>query len=142
MSHGDFMSINEEDAWKFLEDMAEKTMQCEGFKDKPTPSAPVIPTRGGAHSLETSIAAEAKIAALTRKVEELTSHVLEAKGNKAGSEQVNQVGQPCCWNCQGTNHVMEECPFMPNQLESTFEQMNAAFQRQRNDPYSQTYNPG
>ena len=129
MSHGDFMSMNEDDAWKFLEDIAEKTMKWEGFKDKPTPSAPVAAKRGGAHSLETSIVAEAKIAALTRKVEELTSHVLEAKGSKAGSEHVNQLGQSCCWNCQGTNHVIEECPFMPNQLESTIEQMNATFQR-------------
>jgi len=44
MSHGDFMSMNEDDAWKFLEDMAEKTMQWEGFKEKPTPSAPMATT--------------------------------------------------------------------------------------------------
>ena len=34
MSHGDFMRMTNDDAWMFLEEMAEKTMQWEGFSEK------------------------------------------------------------------------------------------------------------
>ena len=135
MSHGDFMNMTDEDAWNFLEEMAEKTMQWEGFREKAMSA--ITTEKGGLHQVETSIAAEAKFVALARRVKEL-----EEKRKTVKHEQVNQVSQRCCFNYQGTNHVMEECPFMPNQIGNTLEQMNVVFQRQRNDPFSQTYNPG
>ena len=80
MCQGAFMKKNEDEAWEFLGDLAEKTMQWESTNDqlidKPTPS------KGGIHSIESSIATEAKYNTLARRLE-----ALEMK-EKA---QVNQV---------------------------------------------------
>ena len=58
MCQGAFMKKNENDAWKFLGELVEKIMQWESTKDqlidKPTPS------KCGIHSIESSIATEAK----------------------------------------------------------------------------------
>ena len=56
--------------------------------------------------------------------------------------QVNQLVAPSYFNCQNQTHVLEDCPLLPNQAANIQEQINAAFQWARNDPYSQTYNLG
>ena len=135
MSHGDFMRMTDESVLQFPEEMAEKTMQWEGFREKS--SSTTSDTKGSIHQIDTSIAVEAKIDALARKVKEL-----EVKNTTPRLEQVNHLSQPSCFNCQAPNHVLEECPFMPNQFGNTLEQLNAAFQRQQNDTFSKTYNSG
>ena len=50
MSHREFIRKIEEDAWKFLEEMVEKTMQLEGFNEKPSTIAST--SKGGIHSIE------------------------------------------------------------------------------------------
>ena len=120
MSHDDFMRMTNESALQFLEEMADKTMQWEGFREKT--SSTTSATKGGVHQVDTSIVVEAKIAALARKVEEL-----EVKTTTPRLEQANQLSQRSCFNCQAPNHVLEECPFMPNQFGNTLEQLNTAF---------------
>lgn len=133
MCQGAFMKKNEEEAWEFLEEFSEKTMQWESTNEsiyeKPTSS------RNGVHSLETSIATEAKFQTLTRRLE-----ALEMKENA----HVNQVSNtnPTCSGCHMVGHVIEECSSFTSQPEFEPEQMNAAFVRPRNDPYSSSYNPG
>jgi hypothetical protein len=114
MSHDNFMGMTDESAWQFLEEIAEKTMQWEGFREKA--SSTTLATKGGIHHIDTSIIVEAKIVALARKVEEL-----EVKTTTPRPEQVNQLSQPGYFNCQAPNHVREECPFMPNQFGNTLE---------------------
>ena len=46
-----------------------------------------------------------------------------------------------CLNYQIPNHVLKECPLLGNPLEKNHNQINAAFQCPRNDPYASTYNP-
>ena len=113
MSHGDFMAMTEESAWEFLEKLANKTMQWEGFREK---VASTNSMKGGINQIETSIALEANITALARKVEDL-----EVKHNNPPHAQINQLSQSGCFNCQAPNHVLEECPFMPNQIGNTLE---------------------
>jgi len=55
------MRITEDDAWKFLKEMAEKTMQWKRINEKSS-TTPIL--KGDIHSIENFIAAEAKMAAL------------------------------------------------------------------------------
>ena len=84
-----------------------------------------------------SIAAEAKITILMRRIE-----ALEIK-EPANVNQINppQIHNPGCLNCQAPNHVFEECPVFHTQQVPP-EHLNAAYSRLLHNPYSQTYNPG
>ena len=65
-----------------------------------------ISSKGGFHSIESSIVNEAKIANLVRRLE-----VLETKEpstiNQVNPNQFSTLG---CTYCQAMNHVFEECP--------------------------------
>jgi len=90
MSHKDFMMTTKDDARKFLEDMAEKTMQWEGFTER---SSTTPTSRGGVHSIENSIAAEGKVVDLIRRIE-----VLELKGTPPQLDHINQISALSCFN--------------------------------------------
>ena len=75
MSHGDFMRMTENDAWRFFEEMAEKGMQWEGFSKKLLTTTSSTTSKSGMHLIENSIAAEAKMVALMRRIK-----ALEIKG--------------------------------------------------------------
>ena len=130
MSQGDFLKKSDEDAWNFLEELSEKTMQWETFTEKPI-STPT--NKNGMHTLENSIAAEAKMTVVMRRLD-----ALEIK--EPDTNQVKQISSPTCNHCQASTHILEECPllafFFNNQ-----EQINDVFQRQ-NNPWGSTYNPG
>ena len=64
----------------FLKEMAEKIMQWEGFNEKPPTTNLTTTSRSGIHSIENSIAAEANMAALMRRIE-----VLESKGDSSSA---------------------------------------------------------
>ena len=66
MSHGDFMRKTDDATWIFLEEMIEKTMKWEGFNEKPPTTNSTTTSRSDVYSIENSIAAEAKMAALMR----------------------------------------------------------------------------
>ena len=57
MCQGNFMGKSEEEAWGFLEEIAEKTVQWETTSDNATPSR-------GKHVVETSVVNQAKMVAL------------------------------------------------------------------------------
>ena len=71
MSHGDFMRKTDDATWIFLEEIAEKTMQWEGFNEKPPTTNSM--SKSGMHSIENSITTEGKVAALMRRIEVLES---------------------------------------------------------------------
>ena len=56
MSHREFMMMTKDNAWKFVEDMTEKTMQWEGFTERSSIITPTL--RGDVHSIENSITVE------------------------------------------------------------------------------------
>ena len=58
------MGKSDVDAWAFLEDMAEKTMQWETIREDENPKV-------GVKSIETSIGAEAKLATIMHRLETL-----------------------------------------------------------------------
>ena len=124
MCQGEFMSKRDNDAWQFLEDLADKSMQWETTRETERTNP-----KGGIHQVETSWATEAKIDAMAKRLEQL--ELERERGN-----QVNQVMASCTF-CTG-NHVAEECPHLNPQMEN----VNATFQRGRYDPFAPTYNPG
>ena len=134
MSQGNFMQKLDEEVWTFLEELAENTMQWENSSEKPA-TAPTH--KGGIHSIEQSIAAEAKMVVVMRRLE-----ALEVKETPPQLEQVKQVSTPSCFNCQASNHLLEDCPHLPSHFANSIEQLNVVFQRQRNDPYGPTFNQG
>jgi len=70
MCQGGFLQKDENQGWDLFEDLAEKTLQWEPASEKPRNSQSIA-SRGGLLSLESSIAAEAKIATLMRRIEAL-----------------------------------------------------------------------
>jgi len=132
VSQGNFMSKNENDAWTFLEDLAENSMQWDNAR---APNNPSIGSRiasqpkPGVLAVDATVAAEAKLATLMRRMESL-----ELKTRPL----VNQASSIPCSRCGQTGHIMEDCAHISADLE----QVNAAFNHSRNDPYASTYNPG
>jgi len=67
---GDSFKKMKNQGWELFEDLAEKTIQWEPTLDKSRNSNPVS-SKGDLHSIESSIAVEAKIASLMRRLEAL-----------------------------------------------------------------------
>jgi len=133
------------------EDLAEKTIKWEPTSDKSKNSNP-ISSKGGLHSIETSIEMKDKFASVMRRLKDLETKE-PVPVNQVSSTQSTSAG---CTYCQVMNHVFKECHvFLAHQMllehmnEAVFlahqmllEHMNAAFARPNNNSYSQTYNPG
>ena len=109
-------------------------MQWEGFTERSSLITPTL--MGDVHSIENSSAAEAKVAALMRRIE-----ALELKRTPAQLDYINQIFTPSCYNCHSPTHELKDCPLLPNPLADGQNQLNAMFHHQRNDPYAPTYNP-
>ena len=107
-------------------------MQWETFTEKPIINST---HKNGMHTLEKSIAEEAMTSLIMRRLE-----ALEVK--ESSTNQVQQIVSPTCNHCQASNHIFEECPLISNLISNNQEQLNAVFQKQINNPYGQTYNPG
>ena len=121
MCQGKFMDKNEEEAWQFFEELAEKTMLWESTRE-PNQETERSNSSKGLHVVGNSIATEVKLATPTRRLEALETNDMYSKVSK-------------CANCNSPNHMVENCPKL--------EQVNAMFQpRPRNDTYAPTYNPG
>lgn len=117
MCQGDFLAQDHNAAWQTFENLAEKFGQWE------RPNEKSIYARSSVQSVGSSLDLEAKIDALSQKID-----------NMSGTNQFNQASQAMCYKCNDPNHIADDCPH-------SLEQINA-FNRARNDPFSQTYNPG
>jgi len=70
MCQGGFLQKDKNQGWDLFKDLAEKTLQWESASKKQR-NLQSIALKGGLLSLESSIAAEANIAALMRRIEAL-----------------------------------------------------------------------
>src|SRR6516165_2888819 len=71
MCQGGFMDKSEDDAWAFLEDLADKTMLWETVRETPSLSTRIQASRSGVHAIDASTTAEAKLAAIMKRLEAL-----------------------------------------------------------------------
>jgi len=89
------------------------------------------------HSIESSIAAEAKITKLMRRLELLEATEL----NSVNHVNPAQLPSPGCTYCHALTHLFEECPVY--QAQQMFpDSMNVAYTRPNYNPYFKTYNSG
>jgi len=72
--------------------MAEKTMQWVSFTERSLIITPTL--KGDVHSIVNSITAEAKVAALIRRIK-----ALELKRTPAQLDHINQIFTPSCFKC-------------------------------------------
>lgn len=135
MCNGAFIDKSSKEAWNFLFEVAEKTQQWESIRE-PSKTTPVAKV----HRIESNFEGNAKIASLARKVEALA---LELQNVKTTAPTVrDQIETAHCAACHGSDHLVDSCPDLQAFQESKVEQANALYQKQENNPYSQTYNPG
>ena len=134
MCQGGFLQKDEHEGWDLYENLAEKTIQWEPTSEI-SKNSNSISSKGGLHSIESSIANEAKLANLARRLEALETK----EPSPVNQVSPNRFPTPGCTYCQAMNHLFEECPIF-NAQQMYLEPMNAAFSRPQNDPYAQTYN--
>ena len=67
MCQGGFLKKNEEEEWLLYEDLTDKTIQWEPTLKKFRTNHPSS-SKGGAHSIETNIAIEVKLAVVMRRL--------------------------------------------------------------------------
>jgi len=134
LCQGIFLQKDENEGWDLYEDLAEKIIQWESTSES-SKNSNSISSKGGLHSIESSIANEAKLANLTRRLEGL--EIKEPSPvNQVSPNQFSTLG---CTYYQAMNHVFEECPVFQAQQQYP-ELMNTAFLRPNNNPYAPTYN--
>jgi hypothetical protein len=74
--------------------------------------------------------------AITKKLDQLMTASLAPN-----AAYISIQPKPCSF-CSSTMHQVNKCPTIGNYTNVSNEQVNAAFSRLGNDPYSNTYNPG
>jgi len=105
MCQGGFLQKDKDEGWDLYENLAEKTIQWEAASEiSRNPNS--ISSKGCLHSIESSIANEAKLANLARRLEALETK----EPSPVNQVSPNQFPTPGCSYCQAMNHVFEECP--------------------------------
>ena len=142
MCGGYFMSKNPEEAMDFLSYVAEVSRGWdepnakEVGRMKSQPNAPNA--KAGMYTLKDDDDMKAKLAAVTRRLEELELKRMHEV--QAVAEALVQV--KLCPNCQSYEHLVEECPAIPTEREMFRDQANVVgqFRPNNNAPYGNTYN--
>jgi len=136
MCQGEFLKKDEDQWWDLYEDLAEKQSSGNLIQISLKIRIQQLPKLDSI-SIESSIAAEAKLTHLMRRLE-----LLEAK-EQGMVNQVNplQMTNPGYTYCHALNHVFKECPvYLAQQMLP--DNMNSAFSRPNNNPYSKIYKLG
>ncbi|PKA55602.1 hypothetical protein AXF42_Ash006804 [Apostasia shenzhenica] len=128
---GEFLAKNVDEAWDFLEELADKSLQWETTREQPS-LASKISSKGGIYTVPETQLLEAKIAAIDQQLRSL---------NIQQNQNQNLIASSCSY-CHALNHTLSSCPSFANQLSVEPEQANLAYARPKNDPFALTYNPG
>ena len=142
MCGGDFMSKNLEEAMDFLSYVAkvsrgwDELNKEEVGKTKSQPNA--FDAKAGMYTLNEDIDMKAKVAAMTRRLEELELKKIHEV--QVVAETLVQVKR--CPICQSYEHLVEECPTIPAVREMFGDQENVIgqFKPNNNASYGNTYN--
>ncbi|RVW88435.1 Retrovirus-related Pol polyprotein from transposon 297 [Vitis vinifera] len=142
MCGGDFMSKNPEEAMDFLSYVADVSR---GW-DEPTKrevgkmksQLSVFNAKAGMYTLKEDDDMKAKLAAVTRRLEELELK----KVHEVQAVVETPVQVKLCPNCQSYEHLVEECPAISAEREMFRDQANVVgqFKPNNNAPYGNTYN--
>ncbi|RVW93793.1 Transposon Tf2-12 polyprotein [Vitis vinifera] len=142
MCGGDFMSKNPEEAMDFLSYVADVSRgwdePTKGEVGKMKSQLSAFNAKAGMYTLKEDDDMKAKLAAMTRRLEELElKRIHEVQAVAEASVQVK-----LCPNCQSYEHLVEECPAISAEREMFRDQANVVgqFRPNNNAPYGNTYN--
>ncbi|WKA12844.1 hypothetical protein VitviT2T_030195 [Vitis vinifera] len=142
MCGGDFMSKNPEEAMDFLSYVADVSRgwdePTKGEVGKMKSQLNAYNAKAGMYTLKEDDDTKAKLAAMTRRLEELElKRIHEVQAVAEAPVQVK-----LCPNCQSYEHLVEECPAIPTEREMFRDQANVVgqFRPNNNAPYGNTYN--
>jgi uncharacterized coiled-coil protein SlyX len=131
---GTFMLKSDEEAWAMIENLSNNSrQQVSNRRREPAPKAPKTESLcevGPPADMATQV-----VDAITKKLDQLMT------GFALNAAHINTQPEPCSF-CSSTMHQVNNCPSAVNYTDISTEQVNAAFSRPGNDPYSNTYNPG
>ncbi|RVW59887.1 hypothetical protein CK203_100542 [Vitis vinifera] len=142
MCGGDFMSKNPEEAMDFLSYVADVSRgwdePTKGEVGKMKSQLNSYNAKAGMYNLKEDDDMKAKLAAMTRRLEELEMKRMHEV--QAVAEAPVQV--KLCPNCQSFEHLVEECPAISAEREMYRDQANVVgqFRPNNNAPYGNTYN--
>ncbi|RVX19286.1 hypothetical protein CK203_008902 [Vitis vinifera] len=142
MCGGDFMSKNPEEAMDFLSYVADVSRgwdePTKGEVGKMKSQLNAYNAKAGMYNLKEDDDMKAKLAAMTRRLEELELKRMHEV--QAVAEAPVQV--KLCPNCQSFEHLVEECPAISAEREMYRDQANVVgqFRPNNNAPYGNTYN--
>ncbi|RVW31517.1 hypothetical protein CK203_115492 [Vitis vinifera] len=142
MCGGDFMSKNPEEAMDFLSYVADVSRgwdePTKGEVGKMKSQLNAYNAKAGMYTLKEDDDMKAKLAAMTRRLEELElKRIHEVQVVAEAPVQVK-----LCPNCQSYEHLVEECPAISAEREMFRDQANVVgqFRLNNNAPYGNTYN--
>ncbi|RVW25726.1 Retrovirus-related Pol polyprotein from transposon 17.6 [Vitis vinifera] len=142
MCGGDFMSKNPEEAMDFLSYVADVSRgwdePTKGEVGKMKSQLNAYNAKAGMYTLKEDDDMKAKLAAMTRRLEELElKRIHEVQAVAEAPVQVK-----LCPNCQSYEHLVEECPAISAEREMFRDQANVVgqFRPNNNAPYGNTYN--
>jgi uncharacterized coiled-coil protein SlyX len=128
------MLKSDEEAWAMIENLSNNSrQQASNRRREPAPKAPKTESLcevGPPADMATQV-----VDAITKKLDQLMT------GFAPNAAHINTQPEPCSF-CSSTMHQVNNCPSAVNYIDISNEQVNAAFSRPGNDPYSNTYNPG
>jgi uncharacterized coiled-coil protein SlyX len=131
---GTFMLKSEDEAWAMIENLSNNSrQQASNRRREPAPKAPKTESLcevGPPTDMATQV-----VDAITKKLDQLMT------GFAPNAAHINTQPEPCSF-CSSTTHQVNNCHTAVNYTDISNEQVNAAFSRPGNDPYSNTYNPG
>ncbi|RVW15309.1 Retrovirus-related Pol polyprotein from transposon 297 [Vitis vinifera] len=142
MCGGDFMSKNPEEAMDFLSYVADVSRgwdePTKGEVGKMKSQLGAFNAKVGMYTLKEDDDMKAKLAAMTRRLEELElKRIHEVQAVAEAPVQVK-----LCPNCKSYEHLVEECPAISAEREMYRDQANVVgqFKPNNNAPYGNTYN--
>ena len=136
----DFMSKNLAEALDFLNYVTEISRSWDEHHGKDSSKVKFQNnSKGGMYTLNEDVDVQAKMATLSRRLEEL-----EARGAheiKVVNDVPMQIAQ--CSICQSDEHLVSKCPTIPAVREMFMEQANVVgfVKHSNSSPFSNTFNP-
>jgi hypothetical protein len=135
------MLKSEDEAWAMFENLSNNSrQQASNKRREPAPKAPKTESLyevGHPSDMSTQVVESiTKVDAITKKLDQIM-----IAGFSPNTAHTSTQLESCSF-CSSTMHHVNDCPTAGNYTDVSHEQVNAAFSRPGNDPYSNTYNRG
>jgi hypothetical protein len=131
---GTFMLKSEDDAWTLFENLGENSLHHASSGRR---APPAKQKHEGLFEVSHPSEVTSKVDALSRKLDQIM-----AAGFAPTPVAPISTPHEVCSFCSNPSHQAKDCPIIGQFSEVHPEQVNAAFSRPGNDPYSNSYNPG